>query len=37
MQVWAFAVGAWILTMGLTLALLRKRLKDMREGLDLGV
>ena len=32
MQVWAFAVGAWILTVGLALALLRKRLKDMREG-----
>ena len=31
-QVWAFAVGAWILTVGLALALLRKRLKDMREG-----
>ena len=31
-QVWAFAVGAWILTVGLALALLRKRLKDTREG-----
>ena len=31
-QVWAFAVGAWILTVGLALALLRKRLKDMRKG-----
>ena len=31
-KVWAFAVGAWILTVGLALALLRKRLKDMREG-----
>ena len=30
-QVWAVAVGAWILTVGLALALLRKRLKDMRE------
>ena len=36
MQVWAFAVGAWILTVGLALALLRKRLKDMQEGSDLG-
>ena len=31
-QVWAFALGAWILTVGMALALLRKRLKDMREG-----
>ena len=31
-QVWAFALGAWILTVGMGLALLRKRLKDMREG-----
>ena len=31
-QVWAFAAGDWILTVGLALALLRKRLKDMREG-----
>ena len=31
-KVWAFAVGAWILTVGLALALLRKRLKDIREG-----
>ena len=36
MQVWAFAVGAWILTVGLILALLRKRLKDIQEGEDLG-
>ena len=35
-QVWAFALGAWILTVGLALALLRKRLKDMQEGSDLG-
>ena len=35
MQVWALAVGAWILTVGLTLALLRKCLKDMQEGLVL--
>ena len=32
MQAWAFAVGAWILTVGLLLTLLRQRLKDMREG-----
>ena len=32
MQVWAFAAGAWILTVGLLLALLRQRLKDMWEG-----
>ena len=32
MQVWAFVVGAWILTVGLLLALLRQRLKGMREG-----
>ena len=31
-QVWAFALGAWILTAGMALALLRKRLKDTREG-----
>ena len=31
-QVWAFALGAWVLTVGMALALLRKRLKDMREG-----
>ena len=31
-QVWAFALGAWILTVGMALALLRKRLKDMLEG-----
>ena len=31
-QIWAVAVGAWILTVGLALALLRKRLRDMREG-----
>ena len=31
-QVWAFALGTWILTVGMALALLRKRLKDMREG-----
>ena len=30
-QVWAFALGAWVLTMALALALLQKRLKDMRE------
>ena len=36
MQVWAFAVGTWILTVGLALALLRKRLNDLQEGLDLG-
>ena len=35
-QVWAFTVGAWILTVGMALALLRKRLRDMQEGLDLG-
>ena len=35
-QVWAFAIGAWILTVGLALALLRKRLKDVQEGSDLG-
>ena len=35
MQFWAFAVGAWVLTVGLLLALLRQRLKDMREGADL--
>ena len=35
MQVWAFAVGAWNLTVGLLLALLRQRLKHMREGADL--
>ena len=32
MQVWAFAVGTWILAVGLLLTLLRQRLKDMREG-----
>ena len=32
MQVRAFAAGAWILTIGLLLALLRQRLKDMWEG-----
>ena len=32
MQVWAFAAGTWILTVGLLLALLRQRLKDMWEG-----
>ena len=32
MPVWAFAVGAWILIMGLLMALLRQRLEDMREG-----
>ena len=32
MQVWAFALGTWILTVGMALALLRKRLMDMREG-----
>ena len=32
MQVWAFVVGARILTVGLLLALLRQRLKGMREG-----
>ena len=31
-QVWSFAIGVWILTVGLALTLLRKRLKDMREG-----
>ena len=31
-QVWAPAVVAWILTVGLLLALLRQRLSDMREG-----
>ena len=31
-QVWAFKTVTWILTVGLALALLRKRLKDMREG-----
>ena len=36
MQVWAPAIGAWILTVGLALALLRKRLKDVQEGSDLG-
>ena len=35
-QVWAFAIGAWILPVGVVLALLRERLKDMQEGLDLG-
>ena len=30
-QVWAFALGAWVLTGGMALALLRKRLKDTRE------
>ena len=35
MQVWAFAVGTWILAVGLLLALLRQRLKDMREGMVL--
>ena len=32
MHIWAFAAGAWILTVGLLLSLLRQRLKDMREG-----
>ena len=31
-QVWPFAIGVWILTVGMGLALLQKRLKDMREG-----
>ena len=31
-QVWAVALGACILTVSMALALLRKRLKDMREG-----
>ena len=31
-QVWAFAASAWIVTVGLLLALLRQRLKDMQEG-----
>ena len=35
-QVWAFAVGAWMLIVGLGLALVWKRLKDMQEGSDLG-
>ena len=35
-QVWAFAVGAWMLIVGLALALVWKRLKDMQEGSDLG-
>ena len=35
MQVWAFAVAAWILTVGMALALLRKRLKVMLEGVVL--
>ena len=30
-QVWPFAIGIWILTVGLTLALLRKRLKYMQK------
>ena len=30
-QIWPFAIAIWILTVGLLLALLRKRLKDMRE------
>ena len=30
-QVWAFTLGAWVLTGGMALALLRKRLKDTRE------
>ena len=36
-HVWAFAVGAWMLIVGLALALVWKRLKDMQEGPDLGV
>ena len=36
MQVWAFAVVAWILTVGLLLARLWKCLKDMQEGAVLG-
>ena len=35
-QVWAFAVGPWMLIVGLALALVWKRLKDMQEGSDLG-
>ena len=30
-QVWPFAIGIWILMTGLTLALLRKRLKDIHK------
>ena len=32
MQFGVFVVGAWFLTVGLLLALLLRRLKDMREG-----
>ena len=31
-QVWPVAIGIWILTVCLTLALLWKRLKDMQKG-----
>ena len=31
-QVWPFAIGIWILTMGVALALLWKRRKDMQKG-----
>ena len=31
-QVWPLAIGTWILTLGLLLALLRKRLRDMKKG-----
>ena len=30
-QIWPFAVGVWILTVGLALTLLRKRLSDMEK------
>ena len=32
LQVWPLAIGIWILIVGLLLALLRKRLRDMQKG-----
>ena len=37
LQVWTCAVGIWIVTLGLLLALLWKRRKDMREGAAIEV
>ena len=31
-QVWPFAIGIWILTVGLALTLLRQRLNDIQKG-----
>ena len=31
-QVWPFAIGIWILTVGLALTLLRQRLNEMQKG-----